>query len=77
MGNTSAVLEGDHVAHLVVQVEDLLGELRFHIDVDIMSDTHLLQLKETGVVSDDFLGKVCSIERVNTVGADHSSLDVY
>ena len=77
VGNAATVLHRDHVAHLVVHVEEQVEQGRLQVGGwHSVSDAQLAQLAKQDLEADHSLRKVGPIEGVDAVGASHSTLDL-
>mmetsp|Transcript_23236 Transcript_23236/g.35929 ORF Transcript_23236/g.35929 Transcript_23236/m.35929 type:complete len:221 (-) Transcript_23236:694-1356(-) len=77
MCNGASILHGYHVPHFVIHLEDEVEELRLHLNEGLIHNLQRFQLVEQGQVADQLLHQVGSVQRIDAIGADNASLDLY
>lgn len=76
MSDRASVLHRNSISHLVVHACQLPKQSRFHLDLLFVGQAELSKLHQTDTIPDDLLREVGPIERVDTIRADSSPLDL-
>ena len=77
MCDTATVLHADYVAHGVVHVHDRVEQGRLQVGRrHAISHTKLVELPKQHLKADHCLCEVCSIEGIDAIGANDTTLDL-